>query len=74
MGRMKIITAFAAIAIVGCGAAVAADPPATPSATPVKHPSLKACNKQADAKKLAGKERSRFVLDCKAGKSPGPAA
>ena len=70
---MKIITAFAALAIVGCGAAgatVAADPPATPSATPVKHPSLKACNKQADAKKLAGKERSRFVLECKAGKAP----
>jgi hypothetical protein len=70
---MNIITAFAAVAIVGCGTAratVAADPPATPSAVPVKHPSLKACNKQADAKKLAGKERSRFVLDCKAGKAP----
>ncbi len=67
---MKIITAFAALAIVGCGTAIAADPPATPSATPVKHPSLKTCNRQADAKKLAGKERSHFVLDCKAGKAP----
>ena len=66
---MKIITAFAAIAIVGSGAAVAADPPATPSATPVKHPSLKACNKQADARNLTGKERSHFVLDCRAGKT-----
>jgi psiF repeat len=67
---MKIITVFAAIAIVGCGATIAADPPATPSATPVKHPSLKACNKQADARKLTGKERSHFVLDCRAGKAP----
>jgi len=67
---MKIITVFAAIAIVGCGAAGAADPPATPSATPVKHPSLKTCNKQADARKLAGKERAHFVLDCRAGKTP----
>jgi hypothetical protein len=67
---MKIITAFAAIAIVSSGAAVAADPPATPSATPVKHPSLKTCNKQADAKKLAGKERAHFVVDCRTGKAP----
>ncbi|HEY8051278.1 MAG TPA: PsiF family protein [Steroidobacteraceae bacterium] len=67
---MKILTAFAAIAIVASAAAVAADPPATPSAIPVKHPSLKTCNKQADAKKLAGKERAHFVLDCRAGKTP----
>jgi hypothetical protein len=70
---MKVITAFAALAIVAWGAAGAsgaADPPATPSATPVKHPSLKACNQQADARKLTGKERSHFVLDCKAGKTP----
>jgi hypothetical protein len=67
---MKIITAFAAIAIVSCAAADAADPPATPSATPVKHPSLKACNKQADARKLTGKERAHFVVDCKAGNKP----
>jgi len=70
---MKVITAFAALAIVAWGAAgasVAADPPATPSATPVKHPSRKACNQQADTRKLTGKERSHFVLDCKAGKTP----
>jgi len=32
---MKTLTAFTAIAIVGCGAGLAALPPAAPSATPV---------------------------------------
>jgi psiF repeat len=67
---MKIITATAAIAILGCGSAVAADPPATPSATPLKHVSLKACNQQADARKLTGKERAQFVVECQAGRKP----
>jgi len=56
---MKITVALAAFAVLGCGAALAADQPttttATPSgasATPVKPMSLKACNKQADAKNL----------------------
>jgi len=66
---MKIISAFAAIAIVACGAALAAEPPAAPSATPVKHPSLKVCNKQADAKQLTGAARAQFVKDCRAGKT-----
>jgi hypothetical protein len=48
------------------GVALAAEPPATPSATPVKHPSLKACNQQADAKKLTGPARSQFVKQCRA--------
>ena len=68
---MKIVTALAAIAIVGCGIAAAADQPAAPSATPVKHPSLKVCNKQADAKQLTGDARSQFVKDCHAGKTSG---
>jgi hypothetical protein len=67
---MKTITAFAAIAIVGCGATLAADPPAAPSATPVKHASLKVCNRQADAKKLTGPARALFVKECRGGKSP----
>jgi len=67
---MKIITAFTAIAIVACGAAVAAAAPAAPSATPVKHASLKVCNKQADAKKLTGPPRAQFVKNCRGGKSP----
>jgi hypothetical protein len=68
---MKTVTALAAIAIVGCGIAAAADQPAAPSATPVKHPSLKVCNKQADAKQLAGEARTQFVRDCHAGKTSG---
>jgi hypothetical protein len=48
------------------GAVLAAEPPATPSATPVKHPSLKACNQQADVKKLTGPARSEFVKQCRA--------
>jgi hypothetical protein len=67
---MKSISALAVIAIVGCGAVIAAEPPAAPSATPVKHPSLKVCNKQADAKQLTGPERAQFVKDCRAGKTP----
>ena len=67
---MKISTLVAAaVVIVGCGAVVAADPPAAPSATPVKHSSLKVCNKQADARKLTGAARAQFVKDCRAGKS-----
>ena len=66
---MKIISAFAAIATVACGAALAAEPPAAPSATPVKHLSLKVCNKQADAKRLTGPARAQFVKDCRAGKT-----
>jgi len=68
---MKIVTALAAIAIVGCGIAAAADQPAAPTATPVKHPSLKVCNKQADAKQLTGDARSQYLKDCHAGKTSG---
>jgi hypothetical protein len=68
---MKIVPALAALAIVGCGIAAAADQPAAPSATPVKHPSLKVCNKQADAKQLGGEARTQFVKDCHAGKTSG---
>jgi len=71
---MKTVTVLAAIAIVGCGIAAAADPPAAPTATPVKHPSLKVCNKQADAKQLTGDARTQFVKDCHAGKASGRAS
>lgn len=69
---MKIIAALAVVAVLGCGAAFATNSPttttATPSgasATPVK--SLKACNKQADAKNLTGAQRSAFVKNCRGG-------
>jgi hypothetical protein len=68
---MKLLTAIAVTAIFGCAALQAAEPPATPSAVPVKHPSLKTCNQRADARKLAGKERAHFVQACQAGKPDG---
>jgi hypothetical protein len=68
---MKMLIAFAVTAVLGCAALQAAEPPATPSAIPVKHPSLKTCNKRADARKLAGKDRSQFVQTCQAGKPDG---
>ena len=71
---MKTVAALAAIAIVGARLAAAADQPAAPTATPLKHPSLKVCNKQADAKQLSGDVRSQFVKDCHAGKAPGKAS
>ena len=71
---MRTVIALAASAIVGCGTAAAADPPAAPTATPVKHPSLKVCNKQADAKQLSGEVRTQFVKDCHAGKTSGKAS
>jgi hypothetical protein len=74
---MKITAALAAVAVLGWGAALAADPPttATPSsasATPVKPMSLKACNKQADAKSLTGAQRSTFVKNCRGPKGAAP--
>ncbi len=70
---MKTFTVLAAVAVLGSGFAAAADPPAAPTATPVKHPSLKVCNKQADAKQLTGEARAQFVKDCHAGKTSGKA-
>ena len=76
---MKIIAALAAVVVLGWGVAFAADPPATTtatpssaSATPVKPMSLKACNKQADAKSLTGAQRSAFVKHCRGPKGAAP--
>ena len=76
---MKITAALAAVAVLGCGAAFAGDQPATTtatpsaaSATPVKPMSLKACNKQADAKSLTGAQRSTFVKSCRGGSPKAP--
>jgi len=69
------ITVSVAVVLLGCGVAFGTDTPppttATPSsasATPIKHTSLKACNKQADAKNLTGRARSTFVKNCRGGK------
>ena len=72
---MKITAALAAVALLCCAAAFAADAPPSPttatpsgaSADPVKPMSLKACNKQADAKSLTGAARATFVKTCRGG-------
>lgn len=66
---MKIRTVLAAAALCACGAVCAAEPPASPSATPIKHTSLKACNQQADAKKLTGSARAQFIKQCRGTKA-----
>jgi uncharacterized low-complexity protein len=69
---MRIITALAALtatAVLAWGPVAAADTPAAPSATPVKRPSLKVCNKQADGRSLTGPARAQFVKNCREGKS-----
>ena len=71
---MRLTAALVVITVLGCGAAFATNNPrptttATPSgasANPVRHNSLKACNKQADAKKLTGSQRTSFVKTCRA--------
>ncbi len=63
-------TLIAVLGLLAGGTALAAEPPAAPSATPVKHPTLKSCNKEATAKQLSGKQREQFVKDCTAGKTP----
>jgi len=65
-------TLFAALVLIACGGALAAEPPAAPSATPVKHPTLKSCNREATAKKLSGREREQYVKSCMAAR-PAPA-
>jgi hypothetical protein len=66
---MKLRTVIAALALVAGGTTLAAEPPAAPTATPVKHPTLKSCNKEATAKQLSGKQREQFVRECTAGKT-----
>lgn len=61
---------IAALCLVAGGTTLAAEPPVAPSATPVKHPSLKSCNREATAKQLSGKQREQFVKDCTARKMP----
>jgi len=62
-------TLIVALGLAAAGPALAADPPAAPTATPVKHPTLKSCNREATAKQLSGRQREQFVKDCTAGKT-----
>ncbi|MDE2138649.1 MAG: hypothetical protein KGJ68_14555 [Gammaproteobacteria bacterium] len=70
---MSLRLFLAALAIAACGNALAAEPPAAPSAVPVRHPSLKSCNREATAKQLSGKRREQYVKDCTAGKTAAAA-
>jgi psiF repeat len=63
-----IRSVLSALILVTGAAALAAEPPAAPSATPVKHPTLKSCNREATAKKLSGRDREQYVKDCMAHK------
>jgi hypothetical protein len=71
---MNFPLVLTALAIVASSSALAAEPPAAPSATPVKHATLKSCNREATAKQLAGKQREQYVKDCTAGKTATTAA
>lgn len=66
---MNCKTLIVALGLAAGGTALAAEPPAAPTATPIKHPTLKSCNRDATAKQLAGKQREQFVKDCTAGKA-----
>lgn len=68
---MKLRSALLLTALLGASTAFAATPPAT-SGAPAAHEkgmSSKACNKQADEKKLTGDARTSYVKDCRAGKA-----
>jgi hypothetical protein len=67
--RMNCKTLIVALGLAAGGAAFAAEPPAAPTATPIKHPSLKSCNREATSKQLSGRQREQFVKDCTAGKT-----
>jgi hypothetical protein len=72
---MNLKSLIAVLALAAAATAPAAEPPAAPSATPVKHPTLKSCNREATAKQLAGKQREQFVRQCLATKTqPAPPA
>ena len=68
MTNLKAV--IAAVALLAVGTALAVEAPAAPAAVPVKHPTLKSCNREATAKKLTGKEREQFVKTCLAAKPP----
>ena len=70
---MKLLSTLTLAALMSAGAAFAATTPtatpassATPASTPAKHESKGHCEKQAEAKKLSGDEKDKFMTDCKA--------
>jgi len=77
---MKLLSTLTLAALMTAGAAFAATTPtATPasSATPAattKHEGKGHCEKQAEAKKLSGDEKDKFMTECKAAHSKKKAA
>ena len=68
--RLSLPCSLALFALLAGGTLLAAEPPASPSATPIKHNhNFKACAKQADTKKLTGAARREFLKSCEAAKS-----
>lgn len=61
---MKLLSALTLTALLAAPAAFAEDNATSAAAPAAKHMSLKACNKQADAKKLTGTNRTAFVKEC----------
>ncbi len=67
-------TVLAVAGLAACTLCLGAEPPAYPSATPVKHNSLKVCTQQADVKKLSGAARTQYLKHCQSERVSGPAA
>ena len=64
---MKLLSALTLTALLSTTVAFAQDNAGDASASKApaaKHMSLKACNKQADEKKLTGTDRQAFVKEC----------
>jgi hypothetical protein len=71
--RLSLTCSLALCALFASALLAAAEPPAAPSATPIKHNhNFKACAKQADTKKLSGAARREFLKSCEAGKGEKP--
>ncbi len=67
--RLGSWAAVAVVAGLACRAPQAAEPPASPSATPIKHTSAKVCGQQADARKLTGTARAQYLKHCQGAKT-----
>jgi hypothetical protein len=68
-GLSSVSAAQAPAAAPATAAPMAPKAPSQSNTAAPKAPSLKDCNKQADAKNLTGKDRASFVKDCQAGKT-----
>jgi len=63
---MKISTLALAFGLVGCGCAIAQTTPVPKIDAAAKAARSAECNKKADGDNLQGKERKKFLKECKA--------